>query len=129
VVEVPITLEALRKVEEKYLLAARVQAMKPGAVENQKHLETIQRAGGPLAFFTSLLYRRYRLGMDSPELARQYSITPQSVRQQINRCSLIARRLFPDPDVEAFSAPVARWFHGKWSHNCLPKKDALVCRR
>ena len=96
--EVPATLDALRNVEENYMLATRANAAKPNAVENQKHLATVESAGGPLAFFVNLLYRRYRLGMDSPELARQFGITPQNVRQQINRCSLIARGLFPDPE-------------------------------
>ena len=113
--EVPATLDALRKVEEKYMLAARVQAAKPGAVENQKHVDTVQRAGGPLAFFTSLLYRRYRLGMDSPELARQFGIAPPNVRQQINRCSLIARGLFPDPED-----------HLPWHHRATLAKKAAV---
>ncbi|MGA8429501.1 MAG: hypothetical protein WB729_06745 [Candidatus Sulfotelmatobacter sp.] len=115
VVERPISLEELRKVEEKYLLATRVQSR---SVESQKHLETVQRFGGPLAFFTSLLYRRYRLAMNSVQLAREFGISPQNVRQQINRCSLIARALFPDPED-----------HLPWQHNAGRVLKSSVVRQ
>lgn len=117
VAPVPTALEELRKVEDVYLAALGVQAAKPAAVEMKKHLETVQRHGGPLTFFISLLYRRYRLGMDSPELARQYGISPQNIRQQLNRCSLLARALFPAPEE-----------HLPWHHSAKNKKPPITKR-
>jgi hypothetical protein len=93
---VPTELEALRAIEARYLKAVSTSAEK--CEQNRKHLETVQRLGGPLAFWTSLLYRRFRLGMNSRQLAAEFGTKPCAVRQQINRCCLIARSLFPEPD-------------------------------
>lgn len=89
---VPTTLEELRKLEPRY-----VAVISRGA-NTQLHLEKVAQFGGPIAYYTSLIYRRFRLRMDSPALARHYGCSPASMRQTINRLCRIARALFPNAE-------------------------------
>jgi uncharacterized protein (DUF433 family) len=99
--KIPTTLEGLRKVERRY----RAMLCNNTSLEVQFHLKNIQRFGGPLAYFTSLIYRRFRQGLDSPELAHHYGVKPTAIRQAINRLCRIARALFPN------SADHLEWHH------------------
>lgn len=89
---VPTTLEELRKLEPRYV------AVISRSANTQLHLEKVAQFGGPIAYYTSLIYRRFRLRMDSPALARHYGCSPGSMRQTINRLCRIARALFPDAE-------------------------------
>jgi hypothetical protein len=96
---VPDDLKALREeIEPRVMAQLQKNALPPDAKESQQHLCTVIRCGGPLAFWTSLCYRRFRLGQNSVELARIYGVKPVAIRQQTFRLSLIARVLFPDPE-------------------------------
>lgn len=108
-------LEDLKPLEEAYLKAIEVEAAAPGSAVMRKHLEIVKRWGGPLAFFTSLLYRRYRLGLPSPTLAAHYGMKAATVRQQIYRCCNIARALFLDPEE-----------HLPWHFTATMKKIVLL---
>lgn len=92
--EVPEDLKDLRPLEEKYLRHIRASAR--SVPQLRKHLETVLRFGGPISFYTSLIYRRFRLAMNATELAEYYGITPENVRVSINRLCLIARAVFVD---------------------------------
>lgn len=98
--KVPTTLTELRKLERKYIAMIRryggdeIQLH----VEIQLHLEKVKSFGGPAAYYIGLIYRRFRLGMDSPALARHYGVKPTALRQTINRLCRIALSLFPNPE-------------------------------
>lgn len=62
---------------------------------------------GPAAFYTGLIYRAYRLGLRSSDIAHEFGLTTGSVRQRLTRCNTIARKLFPN----ACFAP--HWSNGK----------------
>jgi hypothetical protein len=100
--KIPTTLEGLRKVERRYLSAMN---RRNASHEIQLHLKNVQRFGGPLAYYTSLIYRRFRQGLDSPELAHHYGVKPTAIRQTVNRLCRIARALFPN------SADHLEWHH------------------
>ncbi len=91
---IPTTLDGLKKIEPRYVaLIGRNRSR-----DSQLHLEKVQRFGGPAAYYIGLIYRRFRLGMDSPALARHYGLTPTAIRQTINRLCRIARSLFPNAE-------------------------------
>ena len=92
---VPSDLEGLRRLERQYVFALQACLKSP---EIRQHLETVARFGGPLAYFAALIYRRFRLSMDSATLGLLYNVRPSAIRQQLNRLCRIARALFPDAD-------------------------------
>jgi hypothetical protein len=87
------------------LAALESQAIKvlcagaPRCKEYRVALERMQRAGGPLAFLTALAWRRFRLGQQSPTIAADLGVTPCVVRRQAAELALIARRMYPEPDM------------------------------
>jgi hypothetical protein len=91
---VPTKLGALRELEPRYIAMIRNNR----SPEVQAHLKKVQRFGGPAAYYTGLIYRRFRLGMGSPALAQYYGCKPTGIRQTINRLCRIARALFPNPE-------------------------------
>jgi hypothetical protein len=99
---VPTNLQSLRQLEKKYYVVISRQKQ----LEILKHLQVVRTHGGPVAYHTSLIYRRFRLNMNSPELAAHYGLQPTAMRQSINRLCRIARALFPDPKE-----------HLAWQHN------------
>jgi hypothetical protein len=94
---VPSDLKTLKEqIEPRVLARMRKSAEKSSS--SRAHLEMVLRFGGPLTFWTSLIYRRFRLGEDSPELARTYGCNPGTIRQQLYRLSLIARAVCTDAE-------------------------------
>lgn len=94
VTRVPTTLDGLRELEPLYIAALK-KSITPAM---QLHLNLLQRCGGPIVYFTTLIYRRFRMFMPSSTLAVQYGTTGVSIRQTINRLCRIARSLFPNPE-------------------------------
>jgi hypothetical protein len=57
------------------------------------HVDAIRRCGGFLALQCSILYRAYRLCMDSVGIAEDLDITPGMARQALARANAVARKL------------------------------------
>jgi hypothetical protein len=61
-----------------------------------KHVARLKLAGGPLAFWTTFIYRRWRLRMTYYDLEAKYGIPAATLRTYSYRLNRIARYLFSD---------------------------------
>jgi DNA-binding NarL/FixJ family response regulator len=66
-----------------------------------RHSDKVEQHGGLLAYWTSLIYRRYRMKDDMSALAEHYGMDGNTIRQQLFRLNEIARQLYP-ADVASF---------------------------
>lgn len=75
-----------RRVMEKY--------QRSTAVRYVKHFERLNKWGGPLSYWTSLLYRRYRLNLSYEDLGEKYGLKWNQVPVVFLRFNRVARYLF-----------------------------------
>ncbi|HZR66611.1 MAG TPA: helix-turn-helix domain-containing protein [Terriglobales bacterium] len=88
----PQDLSACRDLDRRILM----QYSKNPATNFARHAKRVKRAGGPLAFWTTLIYRRYRLRMSYYELEDQYGVPAEILRTHLCRINRKARFLFAE---------------------------------
>jgi hypothetical protein len=88
--EIPTNLDYVRALEKKERVSGSNEVWK-------KHLEAVERFGGPAALLTAIAWRRFRLGQTSTVIAEALGISPQVVRRHAAGLAEIARGLYPDP--------------------------------
>jgi DNA-binding CsgD family transcriptional regulator len=89
----PATREECLKLEARFLETYR----KSRCAGHQRYTATVERFGGPLAFLTSVVYRRYRLGMGHRDLAEHYDLPVAHTTYTLHRLNKAAGRLFGPP--------------------------------
>jgi hypothetical protein len=85
------------------LLAADKEVMgrlkKNPSPASRKRMELAGRVGGNAALIAGILWRSYRVGLLSTDIAEDTGASPPLIRQILFRANLTARRLFPDPEL------------------------------
>ena len=86
---IPETLEELRVLDEKV-----VASMEKSASEySRKGAAIARRAGGLAAYWVAVVYKTFRLGRNSVELASDLHTTPWAIRQTIWRLKWTAQQI------------------------------------
>jgi Homeodomain-like domain len=75
-----------RRVMEKY--------QRSTAVRYVTHFETLTKWGGPLSYWTSMIYRRYRLNMSYEDLGEKYGLKFNQLPGLMRKFNRVAHYLF-----------------------------------
>jgi hypothetical protein len=120
---VPKDLASLRVAEIGAMEHLRLLAKR--SLASRIHLQAMEKSGGLATFYAALIYRAYRLGKRSTELAVDFGMMPTQIRAAMVRLNKIARHFFPD-DCCAPSKLAGRKYSGaEKRHRTIARRKAL----